>query len=79
MAKKKQLPPVVVATDKKKALDQALAQIEKQHGANAVMYLGQEPRLLRSRQRPFQPTAIRASAGGLDAGIEIAVRPDFQR
>lgn len=42
MAKKKALPTVTVATDKKKALDQALAQIEKQHGKNAVMYLGQE-------------------------------------
>ena len=42
MAKKKALPTVTVATDKKKALDQALAQIEKQHGKNAVMFLGQE-------------------------------------
>ena len=46
MAKKKQLPTVTVATDKQKALSQALAQIEKQHGKNAVMYLGQEPELL---------------------------------
>ena len=42
MAKKKALPTVTVATDKKKALDQALAQIEKQHGKHAVMFLGQE-------------------------------------
>lgn len=45
MAKKKQIPPIVIATDKeekKKALDIALAQIEKQFGKNAVMRMGQE-------------------------------------
>lgn len=39
---KKQLEPVTVATDKKKALEIALAQIEKQFGKNSVMRMGQE-------------------------------------
>ena len=44
MAKKKQLPTVTVATDKQKALSQALAQIEKQHGKNArKLFHGKSP------------------------------------
>ena len=43
MAKeKKNIEPVTVATDKKKALEIALAQIEKQFGKNSVMRMGQE-------------------------------------
>ncbi|MDO5546980.1 MAG: recombinase RecA [Eubacteriales bacterium] len=43
MAKeKKHIEPVTVATDKKKALEIALAQIEKQFGKNSVMRMGQE-------------------------------------
>lgn len=41
MATKKQLPPVAPAADKKKALAQALANIEKQFGKGSVMCLGQ--------------------------------------
>ena len=68
MAKKKQLPPVVVATDKKKALDQALAQIEKQHGANAVMYLGQE-------SEPLDKEVISTGSIGLDMALGIGGLP----
>ncbi|MCI6925780.1 recombinase RecA [Butyricicoccus porcorum] len=68
MAKKKQLPPVVVATDKKKALDQALAQIEKQHGANAVMYLGQET-------QPLDKEVISTGSIGLDMALGIGGLP----
>ncbi len=39
--KKKPLPTVVPATDKKKALDKAIAGIEKQFGKGSVMSLGQ--------------------------------------
>ncbi len=39
--KKKPLPSVTPATDKKKALDKAIAGIEKQFGKGAVMSLGQ--------------------------------------
>ena len=41
MATKKQLEPVAPATDKKKALEKALGNIEKQFGSGAVMCLGQ--------------------------------------
>lgn len=68
MAKKKQLPPVVVATDKKKALDIALAQIEKQHGANAVMYLGQET-------QPLDKEVISTGSIGLDMALGIGGLP----
>ena len=68
MAKKKQLPPVVVATDKKKALDQALAQIEKQHGANAVMYLGQET-------QPLDKEVISTGSIGLDMALGVGGLP----
>lgn len=39
---KKQLPPVAPASDKKKALDKALSDIEKQFGKGSVMRLGQK-------------------------------------
>lgn len=68
MAKKKQLPPVVVATDKKKALDLALAQIEKQHGKNAVMYLGQEV-------EPLDKEVISTGSIGLDMALGIGGLP----
>ena len=68
MAKKKQLPTVAVATDKKKALDQALAQIEKQHGANAVMYLGQE-------SDPLDKDVIPTGSIGLDMALGIGGLP----
>ena len=68
MAKKKQLPPVVVATDKKKALEQALAQIEKQHGKNAVMYLGQEA-------EPLDKEVISTGSIGLDMALGIGGLP----
>lgn len=68
MAKKKQLPPVVVATDKKKALDLALAQIEKQHGKNAVMYLGQEA-------EPLDKEVISTGSIGLDMALGIGGLP----
>ncbi len=38
---KKNIEPVTIATDKKKALEIALAQIEKQYGKNSVMRMGQ--------------------------------------
>lgn len=41
MATKKQLEPVAPATDKKKALANALSQIEKQFGKGSVMRLGE--------------------------------------
>lgn len=68
MAKKKQLPPVVVATDKKKALGIALAQIEKQHGPNAVMYLGQE-------SEPLDKEVISTGSIGLDMALGIGGLP----
>lgn len=68
MAKKKQLPPVVVATDKKKARDLALAQIEKQHGKNAVMYLGQEA-------EPLDKEVISTGSIGLDMALGIGGLP----
>ncbi len=68
MAKKKQLPPVVVATDKKKALEQALAQIEKAHGKNAVMYLGQEA-------EPLDQDVISTGSIGLDMALGIGGLP----
>lgn len=45
MASKKPIEPVVVATDKKKALEVALAQLEKQYGKGAVMRLGENTAL----------------------------------
>lgn len=39
---KKKLPPVVPATDKKKALTKALESLEKQYGKGAVMRLGEK-------------------------------------
>ena len=39
--KKKRLEPVAPATDKKKALEQALGLIEKNYGKGAVMRLGE--------------------------------------
>lgn len=68
MAKKKPLPPVVVATDKKKALEAALAQIEKQHGKNAVMYLGQET-------EPLDKEVISTGSIGLDMALGIGGLP----
>ncbi len=44
-ASKKPIEPVVVATDKKKALEMAIAQIEKQCGKGSIMRLGQESSL----------------------------------
>src|SRR5699024_6113364 len=41
MATKKQLEPVAPAADKKKALEAALGQIEKQFGKGSVMRLGE--------------------------------------
>ena len=41
MATKKQLEPVAPAADKKKALANALSQIEKQFGKGSVMRLGE--------------------------------------
>ena len=68
MAKKKQLPTVTVATDKKKALSIALAQIEKQHGKNAVMYLGQESELL-------DQDVVSTGSIGLDMALGIGGLP----
>lgn len=68
MAKKKQLPTVTVATDKQKALSQALAQIEKQHGKNAVMYLGQEPELL-------DTDVVSTGSIGLDMALGVGGLP----
>lgn len=68
MAKKKQLPTVTVATDKQKALSQALAQIEKQHGKNAVMYLGQEPELM-------DTDVVSTGSIGLDMALGIGGLP----
>lgn len=45
MAAKKTIEPVVIATDKKKALEVALAQLEKQYGKGAVMRLGEDSNL----------------------------------
>lgn len=42
---KKQLKPVAPATDKKKALSEALGQLEKQFGAGAIMRLGENTRM----------------------------------
>lgn len=70
MAKKKQLPPVVVATnkdDKKKALDIALAQIEKQFGKNAVMRMGQETETMEK--------VIPTGSIGLDMALGIGGLP----
>ncbi len=67
MAKKKQLPPVTVATDKKKALDIALAQIEKQFGKNAVMRMGQETKAL--------DRVIPTGSIGLDMALGIGGLP----
>lgn len=68
MAKKKQLPTVTVATDKQKALSIALAQIEKQHGKNAVMYLGQETELL-------DKEVVSTGSIGLDMALGIGGLP----
>lgn len=68
MAKKKQLPTVTVATDKQKALSQALAQIEKQHGKNAVMYLGQEAELMDN-------DVISTGSIGLDMALGVGGLP----
>ena len=68
MAKKKQLPTVTVAADKKKALSIALAQIEKQHGKNAVMYLGQE-------SEPLDKEVISTGSIGLDMALGIGGLP----
>ena len=67
MAKKKQLPTVTVATDKKKALSQALAQIEKQFGKNAVMRMGQETEAL--------DRVIPTGSIGLDMALGIGGLP----
>ncbi len=70
MAKKKQLPPVVVATnkeEKKKALDIALAQIEKQFGKNAVMRMGQETETMEK--------VIPTGSIGLDMALGIGGLP----
>ena len=42
MATKRQLEPVAPAADKKKALEKALGNIEKQFGSGAVMCLGHD-------------------------------------
>lgn len=68
MAKKKQLPTVTVATDKQKALSIALAQIEKQHGKNAVMYLGQETELL-------DKEVVSTGSIGLDMALGVGGLP----
>lgn len=68
MAKKKQLPTVTVATDKQKALSIALAQIEKDHGKNAVMYLGQEA-------EPLDKEVISTGSIGLDMALGIGGLP----
>lgn len=67
MAQKKKIEPVTVATDKKKALEIALAQIEKAHGKNAVMRLGQE-------SAPSQDV-IPSGSIGLDMALGIGGLP----
>ena len=67
MANKKQLEPVTVATDKKKALEIAKAQIEKQFGKNAVMYMGQESSM--------NVSAISTGSIGLDMALGIGGLP----
>ena len=67
MAQKKKIEPVTVATDKKKALEIALAQIEKAHGKNAVMRLGQE-------SAPSQDV-IPTGSIGLDMALGIGGLP----
>lgn len=67
MAQKKKIEPVTVATDKKKALEIALAQIEKAHGKNAVMRLGQE-------SSPSQDV-IPTGSIGLDMALGIGGLP----
>ena len=64
---KKQLEHVTVATDKKKALEIALSQIEKQFGKNAVMRMGQESSM--------NVTAIPTGSIGLDMALGIGGLP----
>ncbi len=64
---KKQLETVTVATDKKKALEIALSQIEKQFGKNAVMRMGQESSM--------NVTAIPTGSIGLDMALGIGGLP----
>ncbi len=67
MANKKQLESVTVATDKKKALEMALSQIEKQFGKNAVMRMGQESSM--------NVTAVPTGSIGLDMALGIGGLP----
>ncbi|MBQ4312698.1 MAG: DNA recombination/repair protein RecA, partial [Clostridia bacterium] len=56
-----------MATDKKKALETALASIEKQYGKGAVMRLGQESSL--------NVEAISTGSFGLDIALGIGGLP----
>ena len=68
MAKeKKNIEPVTVATDKKKALEIALAQIEKQFGKNSVMRMGQESTM--------NVSVIPTGSIGLDMALGIGGLP----
>ena len=68
MAKeKKNIEPVTVATDKKKALEIALAQIEKQFGKNSVMRMGQESAM--------NVSVIPTGSIGLDMALGIGGLP----
>ena len=68
MAKeKKNIEPVTVATDKKKALEIALAQIEKQFGKNYVMRMGQESAM--------NVSVIPTGSIGLDMALGIGGLP----
>lgn len=67
MANKKPLETVTVATDKKKALEIALAQIEKQFGKNSVMRMGQESTM--------NVGAIPTGSIGLDMALGIGGLP----
>lgn len=64
---KKNIEPVTVATDKKKALEIALAQIEKQFGKNSVMRMGQESTM--------NVSVIPTGSIGLDMALGIGGLP----
>ena len=64
---KKNIEPVTVATDKKKALEIALAQIEKQFGKNSVMRMGQESAM--------NVSVIPTGSIGLDMALGIGGLP----
>jgi len=58
MAEKKKYVPAIPADDKKKALETAISQIEKNHGKGSIMRLGdrQAVMLIRYRQAQYRWT-----------------------